>query len=391
MPAPVTQISYRYDGDGNLCKATDTCLFNTTNEEVKLDTANITYDPKGNLLDDGTYSYMYDEGNRKTAATSDAGMALARVYEYDALGRRVRKIANPAGTPSTTVYFYDGPRIIEEQNSLGVTSATYVYGNYVDEVLTMDVGGNTYYYHQNALWSVEAITDSTATPVERYAYNGYGLVSVTNGTGAPVPPNAWGTPHSAIGNPYIFTGRELDEETGLYFYRARYYDPVKDRFHQRDPLDYVDGMNLYEYVRDNPVNNLDPTGRTCCVKDIVLKTEGNTNFKFLKENEQIDTGDLNRLGPWNDEKTGGVSNVQQVHIILGDRVQGADSADRKIVREWKATVKAGNETFTAPEGRGTSTKAAGTLRGSVTGHRTTRSTDPINSCSLWRMHQDRPN
>ena len=51
----------------------------------------------------------------------------------------------------------------------------------------------------------------------------------------------WGTPHSAIGNPYPFTGRQLDEETGLYFYRARYYDSVKGRFLQRDPGGYVDG------------------------------------------------------------------------------------------------------------------------------------------------------
>lgn len=52
----------------------------------------------------------------------------------------------------------------------------------------------------------------------------------------------------------------MDEETGLYFYRAWYYDPVKGRFLQRDPLGYVDGMNLYEYVRSNPANASDPYG-----------------------------------------------------------------------------------------------------------------------------------
>ena len=69
-----------------------------------------------------------------------------------------------------------------------------------------------------------------------------------------------GTPHSAVGNVYLFTGRQLDEESGIYFYRARYYDPAKGRFIQRDPLDYVDGPNLYEYVRSEPTRLTDPTG-----------------------------------------------------------------------------------------------------------------------------------
>jgi RHS repeat-associated protein len=155
-----------------------------------------------------------------------------------------------------------------------MTQATYVYGNYMDEVLTMDRGGAPYYYHQNALWSVEAITDSTATPVEVYAYDAYGLPAISTGSGTPVPPNAWGTPHSAVGNPWMFTGRQLDEDTGLYYYRARYYDSVKGRFLQRDFEGYVDGMNLYEYVGDNPVQGLDPSG---------LETYGECFAKCFKD------------------------------------------------------------------------------------------------------------
>jgi RHS repeat-associated protein len=127
----------------------------------------------------------------------------------------------------------------------------------------MDRAAHTYYYHQNALWSVEAITDSVTNPVERSAYDAYGFVTVTDGASTPVPPNAWGTPHSAISNPYLFTGRQFDEETGLSFYRARYYDNMKGRFLQRDPLAYVDGVNLYQYVQCNPVNRFDPLGTRC--------------------------------------------------------------------------------------------------------------------------------
>jgi len=265
VPAPTTQTAYNLDPVGNWNSkttnaVTQTRVHNSTNELVQINATTLTYDANGNLLNDGTYTYAYDEENRLTKATRNSDSAGVGQYQYDALSRRVQKIANPAGTPTTTQYFYDNARIIEEQNTGGTTQATYVYGNYIDEILTMARGGQTYYYHPNALWSVEAITDQTATPVERYSYDAYGLVAVTDGTGTPIPPNPWGTPHSAIGSPWMFTGRQLDEEVGLYFYRARSYDPQKGRFLQRDPLEYVDGVNLYEYVGDNPSSVVDPLG-----------------------------------------------------------------------------------------------------------------------------------
>ncbi len=112
-----------------------------------------------------------------------------------------------------TGYFYDGARIIEENSAVG--PATYVYGHDLDELLTMDRDGQSFYYHQDALLSVVAVTDSSANVKERYAYDAYGRVTVTDGAGVPVPLTAWGTPHSAIANSYMFTGRQLDAETAL--------------------------------------------------------------------------------------------------------------------------------------------------------------------------------
>jgi len=269
---PLTQTQYDLDKLGNWDDrikdgVTQSRQHNAVNEITQIDAAPLEYDDNGNLLHDPRYNYEYDQENRLTKVSfiGVLGLEPAGEYRYDALSRRIVKKAGPNRGNKETHYFYDDARIVEEHNTAGVTLATYTYGNYIDEVLTMerDTGGTpafeTYYYHQNALWSVEAITDSAANVVERYAYDAYGHPTITNGLGN-VLTNTWGTAHSAIGNPWMFTGRQYDEETGLYYYRARYYDPDKGRFLQRDPLGYVDALNLYWYVRDNPTRFSDPFG-----------------------------------------------------------------------------------------------------------------------------------
>lgn len=231
----------------------------------------VTSDLNGNTGNDGNYIYEYDAENRLTDVIRKSDSRLVGHYDYNALSRRVNKIADPAllvSSPVSTRYFYNGARIVEEQTPLAATLATYVYGNYIDEVLTMDRSGNTYYYHQNALWSVEAVSNSGGNVVERYTYDAYGQPSIYNGTGVALAANGWGTPHSAIENPWMFTGRQFDEETGIYFYRARYYDPGKGRFLQRDPLGYVGGLSLYDYVEDNPIKFVDPEGTIPVVRDL---------------------------------------------------------------------------------------------------------------------------
>ena len=146
IPSPSIAESYNLDAVGNWTSfvsnsATQTRTHNAVNEITATNGGPLTYDANGNLTNDGQYTYAYDVENRVTAVTRDSDSAVVGQYFYDARGCRVISIINPAGTPATNVYFYDNSRILEEQNSGGITQATYTYGSYVDEVVTMKRGG----------------------------------------------------------------------------------------------------------------------------------------------------------------------------------------------------------------------------------------------------------
>ncbi len=114
-------------------------------------------------------------------------------------------------------------------------------------------GGNTYYYHYDGLGNVIALTNSNGNVVEYYYYDVFGKVSITDAYGNSLS-------SSSVDNPYFFTGRRLDTETGLYYYRNRYYNPETGRFLTPDPVGYSQGLNLYTYCYNNSVRYVDPMG-----------------------------------------------------------------------------------------------------------------------------------
>jgi RHS repeat-associated protein len=213
-------------------------------------------DNDGNLKDDGTHTFVHDALNRliEVRRISD-GLTVAR-YTYDALNRRVTKtVTNSGALNGATRYLLDGVQEIEERDGADAVVAQYVYGPAIDEILTMERGGQAYYYHDDSLGSIEALTDGTQAIVERTTYDAYGAPKFTNATFTPA-----GTT-SSVGNPFLFTAQRLDPETGLYYYRNRYYNPSTGRFIERDPTGYGAGsMGLYEYPGNNPIDSTDPMG-----------------------------------------------------------------------------------------------------------------------------------
>jgi RHS repeat-associated protein len=252
---PVESVSYAYDPGGQrIEKVLGSGSVQETPFEATYDEASrltqvtlggevftLTYDENGNLASrsgpvSGTTTYVW---NARNQLASIAGPAGAASFRYDAQGRRIEKTVNGI----TTGYLYDGAQAIAELkgNSL---DTLYHTGVQIDEVLARygSVGNRTLL--ADALTSVIAQANDDESIGNFYAYSPYGE-SVTMGPDE--------------GNQLQYTGRENDR-TGLYYYRARYYDPGLKRFISEDPIGISGGLNIYLYSMGDPVNRKDPFG-----------------------------------------------------------------------------------------------------------------------------------
>ncbi|MCK4717766.1 MAG: RHS repeat-associated core domain-containing protein, partial [Thermoplasmata archaeon] len=161
-------------------------------------------------------------------------------YNYCSFGKRICRI-DPTGA---TFYFYDKEDIITEYDATGTPIKEYLHGPGIDNPISVRTSGQSYFLHKDHLGSIGFITDSAESLIETYDYDEYGAY---NGPSNPK-------------SDYLFTGREYEEMAGIYYYRARYYDPEVGRFIQQDPRGLFSGRSLYEYSDSNPVNRIDPYG-----------------------------------------------------------------------------------------------------------------------------------
>jgi RHS repeat-associated protein len=227
-----------------------------------------TWDDNGALNTDATRTYTFDAENHllKVEPTNPgpADKDTRATYAYGPLGRRARRIvqtydgATATWSTKTTQYYYDGWSVVEETDDSGDLTASYLNGRDLDEPLAAAIpgvnNGDPVYFHQNSLGNVELVTDALGNVLERYRYDLHGNVTVLDAGGT--------VKTTAPDSPYLFTGRRFDKESGLYYFRNRYYSPLLGKFISPDPLDYVDGMNVYAYVNGNTANLVDPMGTT---------------------------------------------------------------------------------------------------------------------------------
>ena len=238
------------------------------------DAGNMTTIPKPGAWNDH-YTATYDAWNRLVALRMGPFQAtvLAR-YEYDGLNQRIVKNVYSSGNLSEVRHFYYNDRwqCLEERLEgvsggapTGTISANpinrYVWGlRYVDELVLRQRDTNadgtldeTLYALQDA--NVVALAEPDGDIVERFIYDAYGKAKVLDNQFA----------EKQNGSEYqwefLYTGRRLDRESGLMYYRNRYYHTGIGRFVSRDPIGYAGGsMNLYEYVDSGPVALSDPSG-----------------------------------------------------------------------------------------------------------------------------------
>ena len=226
-------------------------------------TWNLSYDANGNLIQKVNAAnpnektlYTWDSENRLTGLSkTEGGQTTTASFQYDLFGRRISSTIQQGSNPPETVQFlYEGQQALGEIRS-GSLSHRLITGLSLDETIARiaiagtgatDIAASRQYL-TDALNSVIAQANAQGGGIANsYGYSPYGETSAVGPDGT--------------GNAAQYTSRENDGATGLYFYRARYYDPVLKRFISQDPIGLAGGENVFAYVEGNPVKYVDPSG-----------------------------------------------------------------------------------------------------------------------------------
>ena len=256
----VTHFSYDLAGN-RLSVSSVFSVVNNTYTHNRMD--GLGYDAAGNVTGmtrGGVTLALVWNGQCQLVSVSTNG-AFAESYAYDALGRRV----STTDSGGTVFHVYDGDECVADTDASGNPLRSYTWGQGIDNLLAMTVytypsnspqpTASCYYAVKDHLGSVHALVDESGSVVESYSYSVWGEATILSSGLSPLT-------SSQFGNRYLFQGREYCFATGLYNFRARWYDPATGRWLSNDPIGISGGLNLYAFCGNNPVNYVDPDGHS---------------------------------------------------------------------------------------------------------------------------------
>jgi RHS repeat-associated protein len=233
------QFTYQYDQEGNRTKRTEVATGKVT-------------------------EYVWDYRNRLSGVViKDAagGVVKSIEYTYDVDNQRIGKKIDTSASLSTggvvtERYVIDRDQIALVFDGQGIQKARYLYGTEIDQVIAEESTAGVHWFLADEQGTIKDVVNNTGTVIDHITYDSFGRI--VNQT-------------SAIDLRFAYTGREWDGETGQYYYRARYYDPMVGRFVSEDPLGFGAGdTNVYRYVDNSPTNHTDPSGKIFWVPVVLV-------------------------------------------------------------------------------------------------------------------------
>ena len=254
---------YTYDSNGNRTSSYfhgSDYLTGVGNQLLTDGEFNYIYDNEGNLIEqqelatgEVTY-YTFDYRNRLTEVVKEDfenNVVMQVQFVYDSLNRRIAKITN--GTELFIVY--NGDLTWADFNGDGANVTRYLFGDKIDDILARyKINEGAVWYMKDHLGTIRDIINQIGSVGAHFDYSSFGI------------PKTSGVDINLVDR-FMFTGREYDQEIGLYYFRARYYSPTLGIFCSRDPLGFGAGdINLQRFVNNIPNNYKDPYGLATMVE-----------------------------------------------------------------------------------------------------------------------------
>ncbi len=240
--------NYTYDGANNRVTAAGvTYTSNTLNQYTQIGANSPTYSQAGELLTYNGSTYTYNADQKLIQGVKGTN-TVNFTYDY-----ALRRSSTSLNNTIQEQYIYDGEDVIADYDASWGLLRKYIFAPGTDNILAMKTSSTNYYYLKDHLGSVKEMTNTSGNVIEQYDYTEFGQVSFYDGSMNSIT----GTAYS---NRYLYTGREYNQNLGIYYYRARFYSPEIGRFLTPDPMLFVDGPNVYGYCRNNSIKYSDPFG-----------------------------------------------------------------------------------------------------------------------------------